>query len=74
MFNDIWAQKGHSVSCMTILFIKLQISKSDIRPHIEWGVSLVILHTVTSIFLNGLGGYIYGLTNSLYHPRGGVYV
>ena len=48
------------MSCMTILFffINLHISRSDIRPHIEWAVSLVILHMVTSIFLWGLCGYI----------------
>ena len=39
--------------------INLQISRSDIRPHIKWAVSLVILHMVTSIFLWGLCGYIW---------------
>ena len=58
------------MSCMTILFINLQISRSDIKPYITWAVSLVILHIVTSIFLWGLCGYIYGLTHSVYHPRG----
>ena len=47
LFNDTWSQYGHSVPCMTILFINLQISRSDIRPHIKWAVSLVILHVVT---------------------------
>ena len=42
-----------------IFFYKqVQISRSDIRPHIKWAVSLVILHMVTSIFLQGLCGYI----------------
>ena len=48
------------MSCMTIFFYKqVQISRSDIRPHIKWAVSLVILHMVTSIFLQGLCGYIW---------------
>ena len=48
------------MSCMTIFFYKqVQISRSDIRPHIKWAVSLVILHKVTSIFLQGLCGYIW---------------
>ena len=43
-----------------IFFYKqVQISRSDIRPHIKWAVSLVILHMVTSIFLQGLCGYIW---------------
>ena len=53
-----------------IFYKQVQISRSDIRPHIKWGVVLVILHMVTSISLQGLCGYIYGLTYSLYHPRG----
>ena len=48
------------MSCMTIFFYKqVQISSSDIRPHIKWAVSLVILHMVTSISLQGLCGYIW---------------
>ena len=48
------------MSCMTIFFYKqVQISRSDIRLHIKWAVSLVILHVVTSIFLQGLCGYIW---------------
>ena len=38
---------------------QVQISRSDIRPHIKWAVSLVILHMVTSISLQGLCGYIW---------------
>ena len=41
-----------------IFYKQVQISRSDIRPHIKWAVSLVILHMVTSIFLQGLCGYI----------------
>ena len=37
---------------------QVQISRSDIRQHIKWTVSLVILHMVTSIFLRALCGYI----------------
>ena len=44
LFNDTWSQSGHSVSCMTILFLNLQIIRSDIRPHIKWVVSLVIAY------------------------------
>ena len=32
------------MSCMTILFLNLQITRSDIRPHIKWGVNLVIAY------------------------------
>ena len=39
---------------------QVQISGSDIRPHMKWAVSLVILHMVTSIFLQALCGYICG--------------
>ena len=38
---------------------QVQISRSDIRPHTKWVVSLVILHMVTSIFLQGLCGYLW---------------
>ena len=44
LFNDTWSQHGHSVSRMTILFLNLQITKSDIRSHIKWTVSLVIAY------------------------------
>ena len=53
----------HLVSVMTfcvmydhIFYKQVQISRSDIRPHIKWAVSLVILHMVTSISLWGLCG------------------
>ena len=38
---------------MAILFYKVQISSSDIRPH------MMIMHMITSIFLRGLCGYIW---------------
>ena len=44
LLNDTWSQWGHSVSCTTILFLNLQIIKSDIRPHIKWAVSLVLAY------------------------------
>ena len=42
LFNDTWFQEGHLVSCMNIIFQNLQITRSDIRPHIKWAVSLVV--------------------------------
>ena len=42
--NDSWSQEGHSVSCMTILFLNLQFTRSDIRPHLKLAVSLVIAY------------------------------
>ena len=41
LFCDTLSQKGHLVSCMTILVPNLQITRSDIRPHIKWVVHLV---------------------------------
>ena len=58
LFNDTWPQWGHSVSCMTILFQNLQITRSDIRSHTKW-LSAWWLHMVTSVFLRGLCGYIW---------------
>ena len=50
---------------------QVQISRSDIRPHIKWAVSLVILHMITSIFLPALCGYIWVNILTL-SPRGGL--
>ena len=61
LFHDTWSQKGHSMSCMTILFLNLQITRSVIRPHIKWEVSLVIA-LVTLIFLSLFYLFIYFLT------------
>ena len=44
------------MSYITILFLKLQITRSDIRTHIKWAVSLVIAYG-HFIFLGGLCGY-----------------
>ena len=54
-----------------ILYKQVQVSRSDIRPHIKWAVSLVILHMVTSIFLQGLCGYIWVNILTLSPQRGG---
>ena len=40
--EDIWW--GHLVSCMTIPFLTLHLTRSDIRPHIKLAVSLVIVY------------------------------
>ena len=69
LFNDTWYQEGHSVSCITILFSKLQITRSEIRPRREWAVSLLIAYMVTSIFLSGLCGYIWVNILTLSPPR-----
>ena len=52
---------------------QVHISRSHIRPHIKWAVSLVILHMVTSIFLQALCGYIWVNILTL-SPRGGAYL
>ena len=49
-------------------FLNLQITRSDIRPHIQWAVSLVIVHGHFNLPQGGCMG-MYGLTYSLYHPR-----
>ena len=53
---------------MTILFLNLQITRSDIRPHIKWAVSLMIAYG----HFNLPQGFVWvcGLTCSLYHPQG----
>ena len=45
----------------TILFLNLQITRSNIRPHTRWAVSLVIVHDhmATLIFLRVLCGCIW---------------
>ena len=53
----------------TFKYKQVQISRSDIRPHIKWAVSLVILHMVTSIFLRALCGYVWVNILTL-SPRG----
>ena len=48
---------------------QVQICRSDIKPHLKWAFSLVILHMVTSIFLRALCGYIWVNILTL-SPRG----
>ena len=62
-----WSQYGRLAPRMTILFLNLQITGSDIRPHIKWAVSPVIAdgHFVFHRVCAGM----YGLTNSLYHIK-----
>ena len=59
------------MSCMTILFLGLQITRSDIRPHIKWGISMVTEYDhfnlpqgIVSVCVGQHLGY------SLYHLRG----
>ena len=54
-------------SCMTILFLNLQITISDIRPHIKCAVSLVIAYGEFILLGGEEGGCcvgMYGLTLS----------
>ena len=50
-------------------FLNWQITRSDIRPDTKWAISLLIAY---GYFNHPQGFYvgIYGLTYSLYHPRG----
>ena len=64
LFNDTWSQWWYLVSCMTILFINLQVTRSDIRLHIKWVVRLVIAYGHYSS--SGVCVGMYGLTYSLY--------
>ena len=57
------------MSCMTILFLNLQITRSDIRPHTKLAVSLVIAYGHFNLPQRFVWG-MYGLAYSLYHPRG----
>ena len=44
LFRDTWSRWGQSASCITILHLNLQITRSDFRPHIKWAVRLVIAY------------------------------
>ena len=48
-----------SVIHVWLLFLNLQITRPDIRPHIKLAVSLVIAYMVTLIFLWGFCGYLW---------------
>ena len=68
LFNDTWSQYGQSVSCMTILFLNLQITRSDIRPYIKWAVSRVIAYGHFNL-PRGLCGYVWVNMLTLSPPR-----
>ena len=65
LFNDTRSQRGHSVSCMIILFLNLQITTSDIRLHIKWAVGLVNAYSHFK-FSSGVCVGVYGLTSILF--------
>ena len=54
---------------MTMLFLNLQVTRSDIRPHKKLAVSLVI-DMVTLIFLGALCVYVWVNILTLSPPRG----
>ena len=71
-FSFLWHLVSERTFCVTYdhtFYKQVQISRSDIRQHIKWAVSLVILHMVTSIFLRDLCGYIWANILTL-SPRG----
>ena len=70
LFYDTWSQKGHSVSCMTILFQNLQITRSNIRTHIQWAVSLVIAYSPFSLPPGFVWACIWVNTLTFITPRG----
>ena len=71
LFNDTWSWSGHSVSCMTMhTFLNLQITRSDIKPHIKWDISLVTAYDHFNLPLGFVCVGMCGLTHSFYHPRG----
>ena len=39
VFNDTWSQWGHSVACMTMLLLSMQITRSDIRSQVKQPVN-----------------------------------
>ena len=47
-------------------FLNLQITRSDIRPHIKLAVNLMIANGHFNLPL----GFVWVITYSLYHPRG----
>ena len=56
------------MSCMPILYLKLHITRSDIRAHIKWAVRLVVAYGHFNL-PRGFVWVFIGLTYSLYHPR-----
>ena len=64
LFNDIWPQKGHSVSCLFCL----QITNFEIKPSVN-EQSAWWLHMATLIFLRGLCRYVWVITLSVSAKR-----
>ena len=62
MFDDITPGLSESIQChvrsYAYSFLSLKITRSDIRAHVKWAVSLVITDG-HSIFLRGLCGYVW---------------
>ena len=56
------------MSSMTIFFLKLQITRSEIRPHIKWAVSLVTAYGHFNFPQDFVS--IYRIIYSRYHPEG----
>ena len=65
LFYDTSSQKGYSVPSTTILFLNLQITRSDIRPDIKWAVSLVIAY---GLFNLSLSTTFFAICRPLWNP------
>ena len=70
LFNDTGLVSERTFGVMNDhTLLNLQITRSDIRPHIKWAVILVIAYGP----FNLPPGFVWicmGLTYSLYHPEG----
>ena len=53
---------------MTILFLNLQITRSDVRPHIKWAVSLLNAYGHSNL-LHGYYGYVWANTLTILLQR-----
>ena len=60
--------RTHGVMYDQAVFYACKITGSDIRPHLNWAVSLVIAD-VCFIFLKGLCGYVWVNILTLSFPR-----
>ena len=70
LFNNAWSQKGHSASCTASYPLNLQITKSDIRPHIQWAVNLIIADNHFIIYLpQGFAWICMGQHNPFMNPN-----
>ena len=52
LLYDTSSQKRVFTATLTILFLNLQITRSDIRPDIKWAVSLVIAYGLFNLSLS----------------------